>query len=545
MGRSNYDSTLTAAPRGGRSSSSSTSSPLDKAAVRRQYKAQKQQYYREQAREEVTAMRKQIEELQAELVRLGQRTKSKSLLPWKEVAGALQDHSQEAVVRQHSLKTQRQKHVDLILCLNKWIRQANGMPTDSDISTLPSPTWGASNFSLSRISLVAQPDARRQGFDWLTQILYHNTDAVFQKYAFPTALPSSSRRLGDITLDSTNLDRINVITRYAIEFDGALEDVVALVKKHEIDLKSYTGVPPDVAATRGLTVTFEDTEALHSISPTLTYVCVRSNISSRAALILYRQYNDADRVVIVGQSIPSDEAHAIDFTCRKSLIWYVFDRLSPTKTLVRNLYVASHTVSAAGEFIPFEDETRRWGCDVSHIHEEAKVPVFNRFLMNMSSGAFVRTDAAMQSVMLNDVYPVPAVESPNSSTVLATEASFRRVFSGLASQSAVRMAVTRVASSVLDLGPWSLVVDRAAWGFAKGCVGGVANGRMLPDPHKDSTIRERPWETSASIPSTYIVVPIHASQHIVDFKRPPPPPPPGLNESFATASLASVLVRML
>ncbi|RHY87652.1 hypothetical protein DYB35_009256 [Aphanomyces astaci] len=205
-----------------------------KAATRRQYKSQKQQYYREQQRDQVVAMRKLIHDLQAERQRLSTRPKSKSVLAWKDVAVALKEYADESLIERHSLQATREKHIQLLLQLNKWIAQAS----------MDHPQLSTSH-----------------GYDWFTQILYHNTDALMQTYQLPTvATAVAPHRVADLFLDSSNLDCLNVIARYAMVFNGPFEHVVDLVKQREIQYKSYTGYSKQELHLKRMTVDYVDPE---------------------------------------------------------------------------------------------------------------------------------------------------------------------------------------------------------------------------------------------------------------------------------------------
>ncbi|RHY18241.1 hypothetical protein DYB36_010108 [Aphanomyces astaci] len=233
----------------------------NKAATRRQYKSQKQQYYREQQRDQVVAMRKLIHDLQAERQRLSTRPKSKSLLAWKDVAVALKEYADESLIERHSLKATREKHIQLLLQLNKWIAQASMDHPQLSTSAYPSSAWSASHFSLARVSLVAHKASRKHGYDWFTQILYHNTDALMQTYQLPTvAAAVAPHRVADLFLDSSNLDCLNVIARYAMVFNGPFEHVVDLVKQREIQYKSYTGYSKQELHRKRMTVDYVDPE---------------------------------------------------------------------------------------------------------------------------------------------------------------------------------------------------------------------------------------------------------------------------------------------
>ncbi|RHY56826.1 hypothetical protein DYB30_008356 [Aphanomyces astaci] len=224
-------------------------------------KAQYQQGYRQTKKNEKAALLAKVGELEKTLVRIrrrhgatakhSERPASKDLLlPWKDVAKALSESAREALVLQLSLRKDLDLNREVFQRLATWME--------------PSMPWGVSNTSLARMPLVAHPEARRHGLDWLTQLVFHNTDAILDKYQFPPIDPTTRhhRPYFDILAHANADSSVSVVCQYMRTFDGAMDDVVRLVYQEEIQRKSYTGMTPDECASRRIDVVRPDPEVL-------------------------------------------------------------------------------------------------------------------------------------------------------------------------------------------------------------------------------------------------------------------------------------------
>ncbi|KAF0685348.1 Aste57867_22739 [Aphanomyces stellatus] len=393
-------------------------------AARRRLKADRQQAYRDGKRCEVEMLQRQIHALEMDIRRLSasQQASSSSsrkslLLPWQDVARALRDYNEAVVADHHSLKQQRQKHIDLILCLSAWVADATG----TRVHTNPSGAWTVSNFLFSRTPLVAHPDARRHGLDWLTQVMLHHTDAMLDKVGFPSTWPVhgtssadwAQHRLGDQVVDFSNFDNLNIVYRYMVDFSGPMERVVELVKEEYIDYRRYTAYTAAELEAKHVEVDHTDDETLVSIGDVakpddaidlFSYVKVHTKGTSQHSHVLFRSFRPTpDRVVIAGQTIPQDERF-VDTNrhsaTRKVMTWYVFDRLSPTHTRLRISFLASHSTTAAGDTVPFDDEARKYGgvATIEPDNEETIVAKFKAVVANQGRAGTARADVAMAQV---------------------------------------------------------------------------------------------------------------------------------------------------
>ncbi|RHY41753.1 hypothetical protein DYB34_008191 [Aphanomyces astaci] len=224
-------------------------------------KAQYQQGYRQTKKNEKAALLAKVGELEKTLVRIRRRHSSTAkhserpaskdlLLPWKDVAKALSESAREALVLQLSLRKDLDLNREVFQRLATWME--------------PSMPWGVSNTSLARMPLVAHPEARRHGLDWLTQLVFHNTDAILDKYQFPPIDPTTRhhRPYFDILAHANADSSVSVVCQYMRTFHGAMDDVVRLVYQEEIQRKSYTGMTPDECASRRIDVVCPDPEVL-------------------------------------------------------------------------------------------------------------------------------------------------------------------------------------------------------------------------------------------------------------------------------------------
>lgn len=84
------------------------------------------------------------------------------------------------------------------------------------------PTW-------RHTTLLGDAPARKMGFDWITQQLYHNTDRVLQACQFPA--PSDPRRmLEDFTITTQPDDSFQYIWRHQDQVEIPIEIVTLLTR---------------------------------------------------------------------------------------------------------------------------------------------------------------------------------------------------------------------------------------------------------------------------------------------------------------------------
>ncbi|RHY28149.1 hypothetical protein DYB32_006942 [Aphanomyces invadans] len=333
-------------------------------------KAQYQHEYREEKKAEVASLRIKVAELETMLVRLHERAatprrrrKHDFMLSWQQVALALRTSARDAMVTHRDLDNKVEAHREALQRLQAWVALAttNAVPMH--------PPWGVANMSLARMPLVKHPIARRHGLDWLTQLMFHNTDAILATYQFPPILSTHAAPCFRLVVEDRASDgSVAVVSQYMKVFHGAIEAVVRCVYDREIQHKSYTNVSSAECLRRRIDVASPDDEVRCTAAYThcatvrnvaensavgsraLSYVRVATRGMQKATCILYRTFvcdspvrKDIDdpsivptipptprhgtdqrhkRCVVVGQSVPQDEKFPSAAIGRKTLSWY-------------------------------------------------------------------------------------------------------------------------------------------------------------------------------------------------------------------------------
>ncbi|RHY65004.1 hypothetical protein DYB34_011248 [Aphanomyces astaci] len=324
---------------------------------------QKKAYYR-QDKQVHTYLKTRASELEAELGRLSRLPRS-SLVSWQDTARGLHDGAVESLHHNRMLKKRLREYRTLTVLLRDMVNSTSS----------PTGTWLASNLRLHRVRLHAHPEARRHGLDWLTQVMYHNTDQLLEKYAFPSRTPYS--RLADITVDTSHPDALNYIQRYQLELNLPLECALPLAKSY-----FQSGASLDQLEVHYKVKQFLDVEATSSFSDSMTYdVVIDLTAHTQAGTTrLCRIFQEANRCILVTQNIPDDEKLPSKYTDSKSLTWVVLERVAPTITIMRCLFVVSQSFTQrTGEFVSLEDEAQLdWHLNLRRVPVDLRLDTFCR-----------------------------------------------------------------------------------------------------------------------------------------------------------------------
>ncbi|CAK4700287.1 hypothetical protein LEN26_020009 [Aphanomyces euteiches] len=264
-------------------------------------------------------------------------------LSWKQVAKALQEEFASVQHENVKLKRQKQAMLNLIVTMSKWI--ASGQ----DISRGPGAILhSASNLSLHRVTLlVSNPDSRRHGLDWLTQILYQNTDAFLERYAMPSQ-PSNSV-YGDFLVDVSDLNNVQHVFQAQVEIPLDMDHVVDPVRLHLVNNLNAV-----------------DTYIVHRVSPLMTYIrrYAENEIGEQYAMnVLYREIPEPDRVTFVGQTVEDDKFERFSYSRRKSITWVVVARVTPSSTRVTLLSLSSLEYTDSG-FLSLQAQAKNHGIEL-------------------------------------------------------------------------------------------------------------------------------------------------------------------------------------
>ncbi|KAH9103722.1 hypothetical protein LEN26_006962 [Aphanomyces euteiches] len=350
---------------------------VEKKRKRLERKMETQRLRREKVRVESIELRDALQALERELHQLNHRAEKPMdlLLEWHDVAQALEDDKMRTVEERTQLMTQVKQLKRLYARLSQWISTAF-------VTQDPTSTFHAVGLCLNHVNLLAPPDCRKHGLDWLTLVLGHNTESMFQKYAFYTHTMSTSDD-GLLAASRVDLDALDVLQiGLEINLPGNLSAAHAAVHEHVVKPLSNT----DHFEGSAILI---DRELAGQISTSMSYV--RRTYERgllRVQNILYRTFHDAPRkrIVIVGQNIPQDEAfgdaNAVNI---KTMTWVVLDQIAPQTTRLRLLGLCSHMFGRQSDGpLPREVEAKSWGCDLSNYPDNVKDDVYTRHLYNMT-----------------------------------------------------------------------------------------------------------------------------------------------------------------
>ncbi|KAH9069250.1 hypothetical protein Ae201684P_004939 [Aphanomyces euteiches] len=228
--------------------------------------------------------------------------------------------------------------------MTKWIASAKGVTRGPH--TLP---YTASHLNGHRVTLSADPLCRQHGLDWLTQILYHNTEALLRRYEFWPEMSTDVQCT--YHTDMTNMDDVQFIWRFQVDIPKQMDDVVEAVRQKVVTRLNNTDM-------YNLGTSLIDPEIVSRISPIMTYVRRNPEFSGRnGSSILYREFQDgADRTVFVGQSVYDDKFESPQYR-NKSMTWVQLTRVTPSWTRVSILSVSSLIFTNDG-FLPLPEQAR-------------------------------------------------------------------------------------------------------------------------------------------------------------------------------------------
>ncbi|CAK4080511.1 unnamed protein product [Aphanomyces euteiches] len=335
--------------------------PIDEAKLKkRQYNREKQRLFQARLVNQMVSLKDEVASLEAELRRLklepvnGSRSDA---LPWKEVATGLREETFRALHTNRQLRGKHQEQKELIEMLKAWvnIQTRHGATLSS-----PSRTW-------RNVTLLASSRSRSMGYEWITAHLYLNTEAVFQRYAFPSV--QSEEISGDFDIDFANPDEIQYIWRYQKEVDLPLELVADSFRDHVWRTMMLGGF------------VILHTEVLDGMPDQMIY---RHTITNPSETVNYlgREYREEGRVVFVGQNIHDDEILPSGSLQRNRMAWVVLERLAPCRTRARILHLNSHYFTKQG-YVTMDEEAQLWGCDLSFTPDDKKISVFQQHVSRM------------------------------------------------------------------------------------------------------------------------------------------------------------------
>ncbi|EQC38970.1 hypothetical protein SDRG_03924 [Saprolegnia diclina VS20] len=321
---------------------------------RREGSTRHQRKWRQKIVAEIAHLREQALSLEAEVQRRKTTTKARPpmdplTLPWQDVAESLRDESATSVHRNRALKLKHAQYATLVSAMARWV-QTSSQPLVTAPRTRP--TW-------RHTALLAEPMGRQLGVDWITTMLFHNTERMLDAYGvYGTA---TSTHMIDYSVNVTEADTFEYVWMTTKHVDMALEHARDLIRMW---LYQYaTG-----AMWRKTSSTLLDVELLLPL-PRTTYCETHKLEPDEMVRFLSREFRGEHQSIFVGQNIHADECMPMPTTFRNRAFWYVLDRAGPTSTKVQMLHVTSHLLSPAAEPLGLVQEGALMGCDLSMVHE--------------------------------------------------------------------------------------------------------------------------------------------------------------------------------
>ncbi|CAK4676558.1 unnamed protein product [Aphanomyces euteiches] len=276
---------------------------------RNEYQRKAQKRYRKERTVYRDELRQRAMELEAQLKAVGAATtstlaapgagsESTGMLPWADVALALHDavaisHAENRklrvqVVNQHRLTRLLMAYVGNLMAAQTCLRHGH-------------ETW-------QHVSLLEDPAARRLGFDWITQQLYHNSRQIFASNGFPATHDLF------FSVDLGVDDQFKVLIRHQRVVNVAFEDVTAAYRRFFIDSNGFGYAL--------LETNHGDEAALHEMN--MVYRRRNSGnprIGDVVQNYLHRQFVDENRSMLVARNILSDDENPLGLFKRDAAGW--------------------------------------------------------------------------------------------------------------------------------------------------------------------------------------------------------------------------------
>ncbi|KAF0719750.1 Aste57867_822 [Aphanomyces stellatus] len=343
---------------------------LEKKLQQRAYIRQFMRTYRGKEKRELEGLKQQVLSLEAELARLVRDRKatepsedaatdeaSTMALKWKDVALALRDE-RAAIKSDHSLlHADTNAYHHLVQRMQQWVASYRTIPVALS-GTLPS--W-------RNTTLFADERARRLGKAWITQHLYHNAAAVFERHAFPPL--ASPEEYHDFNIEFAEEGDIAFEYVHSRQFEEHLSyDVVcALYREHMCSMMLADGFGP------------VETKTEKEVMAETTLHRMETKLAEQINLLCGVFHESSDKCVIVAQQIHDDEAFDHGQSQRHRIWMAEIHRLPNGGTKRRFVHRLSQAFTADGKIVPLNDEAKMWGCDLSLYPVEKREAKYREF----------------------------------------------------------------------------------------------------------------------------------------------------------------------
>ncbi|OQR85095.1 hypothetical protein ACHHYP_12286 [Achlya hypogyna] len=324
-----------------------TADEARRVAHQRQRNRMKQKRHRERFNSERARLRAQIAELGAVVATL-QKT-GEPLLPWKEVAAGLAQASVESRLSLEAVRYKCEAMARHIRCMSAWVAAMTRPPMYSSCQHLlgPAPTM-----------LLADRDARRQGLDWFTQHLYHNTDRMLHE----SGLHNASGSLQDMLVVNRGNGLADILGRIQVDNPLSLEDTVAALQD-----KLWAELRGD---THPCGAEILDEELVRSIDPKMVYRRTALN-PEESNYYVCRQFSTENRVVFLFGNFNQDALQPVNLVWRPRYFWYVLERRGARQTRIKAMFYNGPKV-VHGRVLTWKDEIKQDGVDLGAGPDDAQ-----------------------------------------------------------------------------------------------------------------------------------------------------------------------------
>ncbi|KAF0690167.1 Aste57867_18417 [Aphanomyces stellatus] len=303
------------------------------------YQREKQGKYRQQERDLRAHLRNRVKDLEAALLRAKRR--GSLMLSWEDIALTMREEHDLTRFENGRLQTQVRQVRALVHDMKKWVRATLAVAPSSVQST-----WR--NFTL-----LQHPESRKLGMEWITQQLYHNLDYVQQQYGFPSMYSSVVEDDLNVMFDENGCYQF--IRRHEVFMHNSIEDLRGVMGADIWQFMINYARLNICYDTPNETIRHQTLEGAYEVSNFLS-----------------REFVEPDRIVYVGQQMHEDELAPTMKLQRNRHVWYILQRITPTVTKIRMLFVVSSSFSEGGQ-TPLHEEARGfWGLDLKGLPEDVQ-----------------------------------------------------------------------------------------------------------------------------------------------------------------------------
>ncbi|KAH9162238.1 hypothetical protein LEN26_001022 [Aphanomyces euteiches] len=319
---------------------------------RRKGQAQRMANYRMEKKKELEMLQLTIgklEQIKRQMTTTCGSDARTHILPWREVATALMESLRDSHTSHDELFTAVQKTHDLIRDMKLWVA------ANTPIEASPNPRQR----SWRNFSLMANPESRRQGKEWIVQQMYYNADYMFEQYKFPSM---DSEEVIDLDLQiSANADFGYLGVFRSLEVMSiSLEDFVSIVKNTIFSIQFFVlDYTPDMPL------------AIHEVDGRTIQLAIATP-RKEFVNILFGEFHTEDRTVVVMQQIQQDETcQPVNHRQRNRMSWYDVRRL-PGNRIKRRLLVLDLPVESEDFPVDLDQDARDHGLTLSGVPDHLK-----------------------------------------------------------------------------------------------------------------------------------------------------------------------------